>query len=121
MSFLDIRTTTTLGFALSPTFVRTSFGESSRQLAFQIIESIKTAFKARVDELEWIGDEATQVSIKAKIDNGIQLFGYPDYIFNNTELDQFYDEFQVKEKEYFENQVGSPVKDLKMFQRKSFK
>ena len=98
-----------MGFALSPTFIRNSFSESSRQLAFKIIENIKTAFKARLDELEWIGDEATRVSIKAKIENGIQLFGYPDYIFNHTELDQFYDEFVVTENDYFENQVSSTI------------
>ena len=78
-------------------------------MAFKIIENIKTAFKARLDELEWIGDEATRVSIKAKIENGIQLFGYPDYIFNHTELDQFYDEFVVTENDYFENQVSATI------------
>ena len=81
-------------------------------MALQIVENIKTAFKFRLDELDWIGDEATRVSIKRKIENGVHLFGYPDYIFNHTELDKAYSDFSVSEKEYFENQVNKTTMSL---------
>ena len=69
------------------------------------MESIKKAFGIRLDQLDWIGDESTRDSMKKKIENGVHLFGYPDYIFNHTELDRSYADFRVSEKEYFENQV----------------
>ena len=70
-----------------------------------MIENIKDGFKSRLDELDWIGDVTTRDLMKRKIDNGIHLFGYPDYIMNNTELDKTFSDLTVSEKEYFENQV----------------
>ncbi len=75
-------------------------------MAPQIVESIKKAFGIRLDQLDWIGDESTRSFIKKKIENGVHLFGYPDYIFNHTELDRSYADFRVSEKEYFENLVS---------------
>ena len=72
-----------------------------------MIESIKTGFKSRLDELDWIGDEATRGSMRRKIENGIHLFGYPDFIFNHTELDRIFSGLKISKTEYFENHVSS--------------
>ena len=101
----DFRTTNALGFAISPAFIRTAFSPSARNQTVQMIENIKDGFKSRLDELDWIGDVTTRDLMKRKIDNGIHLFGYPDYIMNNTELDKTFSDLTVSEKEYFENQV----------------
>lgn len=44
--------------------------------------------------------------IKLKINKTSELFGYPDFIFNDTQLDKAYDEFDVSEEEFFKNQVS---------------
>lgn len=94
-----------MGFAVAPSFVRNAFGQDSRDKANEIYNSIKTAFKLRLDELDWIDSQETVDAIRNKIDQASHLFGYPDFIFNSTELDNMYQDFHVAEREYFNNQV----------------
>lgn len=54
-----------------------------------MINDLKTAFKTLVDDAAWM-DDATKAYAREKVDNMLQLVGYPDWILNNTALENFY-------------------------------
>ena len=64
----------------------------------------------------------TKSLLVQKVDNCSELFGFPDFIMNVTELDKGYKELEISEKEFFENQVSDinqayeePVHSIKLF------
>ena len=61
-------------------------------------------FSERLDHLTWL-DGHTRSAIRQKVGRTSELFGYPDFIFNSSELDRVYGDLQVTEDEYLENQV----------------
>ena len=58
----------------------------------------------RLDHLSWL-DGHTRSAIRQKVGRTSELFGYPDFIFNSSELDRVYSDLHVTEDEYLENQV----------------
>ena len=58
----------------------------------------------RLDHLSWL-DGHTRSAIRQKVGRTSELFGYPDFIFNSSELDRVYSDLYVTEDEYLENQV----------------
>ena len=57
-----------------------------------------------MDHLDWL-DGNTRSAIRKKVGRTSELFGYPDFIFNSSELDRVYADLYVTEDEYLENQV----------------
>ena len=54
--------------------------------------------------MDWL-DGNTRSAIRKKVGRTSELFGYPDFIFNSSELDRVYGGLVVTEDEYLENQV----------------
>ena len=54
-----------------------------------MIENIKTAFKQRLDESDWL-DDTTKERSKEKVDAITKMVAYPDQVFNDTYLNEFY-------------------------------
>ena len=65
----------------------------------------------RLDHLDWL-DGNTRSAIRKKVGRTSELFGYPDFIFNSSELDRVYNDLYVAEDEYLENQVFDQVVNL---------
>lgn len=53
------------------------------------MKELKTALKQRMGEKNWL-DSSTREHAVAKVDSINDFIGYPDVIFNNTFLDNFY-------------------------------
>ena len=56
-------------------FVRAAYNEQSRKSVDKIATNVIAAFKKRVGELEWLGDESRQRAVK-KAENIVQNVGY---------------------------------------------
>ena len=72
-----------------------------------MVESIKAAFKGRIDELDWIDDEATREAIKSKISGAEPLLGFPDFVLDSSQLDQTYADLKVTKDDHLGNIVRS--------------
>ena len=56
-----------------------------------MIEEVKTAFKQRLETRDWL-DQTTKNRSIDKVNAITQMVAYPDQIFNNTWLNDFYKE-----------------------------
>lgn len=93
-----------IGFALGAMFVNETFKESTKPAAEMMIRKVTKAFKQGLVEARWMdNDTRTQAEIKAeKITN---MIGYPDYIVDNTKLEQKYKNLTIGD-DYFTNYLN---------------
>ncbi|ELU15652.1 hypothetical protein CAPTEDRAFT_149014 [Capitella teleta] len=97
-------TDTVLGFALGAMFVREAFNGDRKDKAEDMIQQIKTAFKANLPKLEWM-DEDTRNAAVDKADAVVNMIGFPPYILNSTALNEKYSKLNVSANEYFDNNI----------------
>lgn len=91
-----------LGLALGKMFVENSFDEKSKIQAETMVTEIKDAFKRNLPGTSWIDDETRKKAIE-KIDAVQNMIGFPDYILNQTRVDEEYFEFDFTEDDpYFD-------------------
>ncbi|XP_076831918.1 endothelin-converting enzyme 2b isoform X3 [Brachyhypopomus gauderio] len=95
----------TLGFALGALFVKATFDKHSKEIAQGMINEIRTAFKAALDNLGWM-DEQTRQAAKDKADAIYDMIGFPDFILDPKELDDVYDGYEVSEDNFFQNMLN---------------
>ncbi|XP_071439614.1 endothelin-converting enzyme homolog isoform X2 [Hetaerina americana] len=111
-------TTNVLGFAVGAMFVRELFhGEpgagknasqnqpvSYRAKAEEMISEVKTAFKNNLRNLTWMDKETIGLA-EEKVDAITDMIGFPDYILDPPQLDEKYKELEIRDSEYFENNI----------------
>jgi predicted metalloendopeptidase len=86
--------------------MRLAFPDEARARVYQIVDSLKAAFKNRISlELPWINDAATREAIMRKIDGVKPLLGYPDFVLDTQELDRIYADLYIKEDDFMANIV----------------
>lgn len=78
-----------LGFATSRLFVDRYFDESSKKVALEMIGKVRNSFNEILKELDWMDDEARKTA-KEKADAISDSIGYPEFIQNNTALNNYY-------------------------------
>lgn len=81
------------GFVLGNLFVNAAFAGESRTIAEEMIQDIRSAFKDELPSLEWMDDATRQVAAE-KADAVLEKIGYPNYVVNVTELQDFYEDVQ---------------------------
>ncbi|XP_049783142.1 endothelin-converting enzyme homolog isoform X1 [Schistocerca cancellata] len=105
-------TNNVIGFAIGAMFVREAFHGNSKPAAENMINQIRTAFKNNLKNLKWM-DAETRRAAERKADAITDMIGFPDYILNPAELDQKYKDLEIKEDEYFENNIRVNKYNLK--------
>lgn len=85
-------------------FVREKFDGESKQQAEEIFNEIRKAFKENLKNLSWM-DEETKAMAEEKADLISGMFGFPDYILDPEKLDDKYDDLQIDQNQYFENNL----------------
>lgn len=81
------------GFALGSLFIKNIFGEADRSAAQNLIKTIREIFDDDLTKLEWIDDESRSEA-KKKLSKVYERIGYPDWIFDQTKLNQRFAERQ---------------------------
>ncbi|XP_065582225.1 endothelin-converting enzyme homolog isoform X2 [Artemia franciscana] len=99
-------TNSILGFAVGSLFVRKTFHEESKQIAEEMIRSVRDAFIGNFPSLTWM-DEKTRDAAKEKAIAITSMIGFPDFILNKDKLDEYYKDLHVIESEYFKNTLRS--------------
>ncbi|XP_065218845.1 endothelin-converting enzyme homolog isoform X3 [Planococcus citri] len=105
-------TNNVLGFAVGALYVREAFHGNSKPLTFdfsftqakKMINDIRDAFKQNFEKLRWM-DLQTLLLAKNKADSITDMIGFPDYILDPKELNSKYEGLDIKEDEYFLNNI----------------
>lgn len=92
-----------LGFAIGAQFVNQTFDNGTKPQAEKMIKLITEAFKEGLVEADWMDNE-TRVEAERKAEKITNMIGFPDYIINNTALEQKYENLVVSE-DYFDNNL----------------
>uniref|UniRef100_A0A3Q4B3X3 endothelin-converting enzyme 1 n=1 Tax=Mola mola TaxID=94237 RepID=A0A3Q4B3X3_MOLML len=95
----------TLGFALGAVFVKATFDKNSKEIAEEMINEIRSAFKGALDRLSWM-DEQTRQAAKDKADAIYDMIGFPEFILDPKELDDVYDGYEVADDNFFQNMLN---------------
>lgn len=69
-----------------------------------MINEIRQAFTKNLKNLDWM-DAETRKSADEKANAITDMIGFPNFILNPKELDERYRSLQIKEKEYFLNNI----------------
>eukprot|EP00092_Neocalanus_flemingeri_P065816 GFUD01080095.1.p1 GENE.GFUD01080095.1~~GFUD01080095.1.p1 ORF type:complete len:831 (-),score=230.51 GFUD01080095.1:109-2601(-) len=93
-----------LGFAVGAQFVNQTFDKKTKPEAEEMIKLITKAFRQGLVEAEWM-DEKTRYQAEKKADKIANMIGYPDYIVNNTALEEKYKDLSVGDG-YFESNLN---------------
>ncbi|XP_072047746.1 membrane metallo-endopeptidase-like 1 [Amphiura filiformis] len=83
-------------------YVEDNFAGDSKQNMLKMIGNLKTAFKDMLAYNEWM-DEDTKIVAREKCDAMRHQIGYPDWIMEDSTLDEFYVKMYIAEDTYFEN------------------
>ncbi|XP_072047168.1 membrane metallo-endopeptidase-like 1 [Amphiura filiformis] len=98
-----------LMFATGRMYVREHFPGESKANVEIMIANLRKAFKDMLEYNEWM-DEETKVVAREKIDAMRQQIGYPDWIYEDDTLNEYYIKFNVEAgNKYFENSVSQRI------------
>ena len=104
-----------IGDALGKLYVDKYFPASSKAAIQDMVDNIKAAFSARIDQLDWMAD-ATKQEAKAKVESMAVGVGYPDEWkdYSSLELkpDTAYANQQAAEQLYYRQQLAKIGKPL---------
>lgn len=78
-----------LGLAVGALFIRDNFNHESKEIALEMIHTIREAFNELLADIHWMDDETRAVA-KEKADAMNERIGYPDILTNRTELQKEY-------------------------------
>ncbi|CAK9295486.1 unnamed protein product [Gordionus sp. m RMFG-2023] len=92
------------GTPLSTLFIKREFKNHSKEKAESLIIKIKSAFKKNLESVDWMDSETKNLAA-LKTDAIEAKVGYPDYIFNQTYMEDAYKEFNFSDQMYFKNIV----------------
>lgn len=72
-------------------YVRKYFTKEDKSEALAIVKQLTVAFKNMINNLDWMDAPTKKVAIE-KLDAMKTVVGYPEFVLNNTGLDNVYKE-----------------------------
>ena len=92
-----------LGHALAQLYVKKYFPEDAKKSMAVLVDNLKKAFEARINNLDWMSD-STKTKAKEKLQAFTEKIGYPDKWRD-------YSNVEVKRDAYFENRLSANKND----------
>jgi putative endopeptidase len=92
-----------LGHALAQLYVKKYFPEDAKKRMAVLVDNLKKAFEARINNLDWMSD-STKTKAKEKLYAFTEKIGYPDKWRD-------YSRVEVKRDAYFENRLSASKND----------
>uniref|UniRef100_A0A1A9VUG9 Endothelin-converting enzyme 1 n=1 Tax=Glossina austeni TaxID=7395 RepID=A0A1A9VUG9_GLOAU len=91
-----------LGMAVGALFIKNNFDQKSKEIALEMIRTIREAFNELLAENHWMDDETRAVA-KEKADTMNERIGYPEILTNVNELEKEYLNLTIIPDNYMEN------------------
>jgi len=95
------------GFAAAHEYIKANFDVDAKAQADEMVEHLRAAFKELVTETDWM-DSETQGKAVEKAEQMLQLIGYPDWLLEQAQVDDYYSTAPpVEEGDHLGNMVGT--------------
>lgn len=94
-----------MNMATGAMYVRTYFKHSAKADAEEMIQTILEEFRLILNEETWLSDQAREDAL-AKANNIYKKIGYPDFLENDTAVENYYNEYTVFENFYFKTKFN---------------
>ncbi|XP_068917634.1 neprilysin-4 isoform X1 [Tenebrio molitor] len=94
-----------MGMALGSLFVKKYFDENSKNDTLEMTKRLQEAFRLILKENKWLGDH-TKDYARMKIDKMNLKIGYPNFLLNEDELSERYDDVEAHPDYFFENTLS---------------
>lgn len=108
---------TRMSYASGAMYVRAHFDRSSKEAALAMIQDLRASFRAMLAVNDWM-DPGTKEYALTKAEQMLSLIGFPDFLYNDTQLDDYYKNFTLNPDDHYALQVE---KASIWSQRKAFK
>jgi len=86
-------------------YAKATMQDKDKKIAKDVVEGVKKTFIQRLKQVEWM-DEATKRIGDEKANRVIYDIGYPDFINNETELNNMYETLNITSTMYLRNIVN---------------
>uniref|UniRef100_A0A914I7Z3 Uncharacterized protein n=2 Tax=Globodera TaxID=31242 RepID=A0A914I7Z3_GLORO len=93
-----------MSYASGAMYVRKHFDKKSKTAALEMIEDLRGAFQQMLAANDWMDTETRDFSIQ-KAEQMINLIGFPDFLFNDTQLDDYYKNFVLDPEDHYAEMV----------------
>ncbi|KAI8908696.1 hypothetical protein DFJ77DRAFT_126773 [Powellomyces hirtus] len=93
-----------LGYLSGHVFVKYAFNVTQKHAATTLVQELITAFSHKLSQLPWM-DEATQRAARQKLDNQIEIVGYPEWLADAHTVAAYHAPIRLSPTHYFENAV----------------
>ncbi|XP_026672989.1 neprilysin-11-like, partial [Ceratina calcarata] len=93
-----------MGMAASWLIVDPSFHEDKGKKVFEMMNDIKEAFASMVSHTDWM-DAQTKAATLDKNSKMESQIGFPDWLFDQTILNEYYEGIDLSETEYLSNMI----------------
>ncbi|KAK2582464.1 hypothetical protein KPH14_004770 [Odynerus spinipes] len=93
-----------MGMAVSWLFVDRSFHETKTPKVREMLEDIRASFASLVHETDWMDEDTKKVTLE-KNNKMTSEIGYPKWLFEEGELDEYYEGIDLSETDYLDNML----------------
>ncbi|XP_057672734.1 endothelin-converting enzyme 1 isoform X2 [Diorhabda carinulata] len=94
-----------MGYAISYVLADQTFPNTTKPKVERMILGLKQAFVNSVNQINWMDKQTKMVTLE-KSTEMMSFIGYPDWLFQNGELDKYYNDVDVNPNFYLENMVN---------------
>lgn len=105
-----------LPIATSALYVRNFFKNGSREIALEMVNSIREEFVSILSTVPWM-DESTREAALEKAKAMVSHIGYPDELMDDSKLNKYYEGLTIDEEKYFESIQLVANKTLNSFRK----
>ncbi|KAI9007116.1 hypothetical protein BC832DRAFT_554286 [Gaertneriomyces semiglobifer] len=92
-------------------FVKYAFNATQKDAATDLVNNLVQAFRSELQTLEWM-DDATRTAAVAKVDNIVEVVGYPDWLIDTAEVAEYHANLVFSVDSYYENAVKAQAFSL---------
>lgn len=85
-------------------YSRKYFNEESREVVIDLVEDVRNAFIDILGEATWMDAETREKAIN-KAKNIVAHVGYPKELYENDELNEYYEHLEMESDTFFENSL----------------
>ncbi|XP_014467305.1 PREDICTED: neprilysin-11 isoform X1 [Dinoponera quadriceps] len=93
-----------MGMAVSWLFIDPTFHNNKARKVHEMLEDIREAFVSLIGETDWM-DLQTKVATLEKSKKMTSEIGYPEWLFDEKKLNEYYEGIDLSETRYLENMV----------------
>uniref|UniRef100_A0A0A9W738 Membrane metallo-endopeptidase-like 1 n=3 Tax=Lygus hesperus TaxID=30085 RepID=A0A0A9W738_LYGHE len=91
-----------MGMAVGALYIKKNFNQHSKEIALEMIHTIREAFNELLEENHWMDNETRMVA-KEKANAMNERIGYPDLLTNTQELNSEYEWLNITDHQFLEN------------------